>query len=317
MVSKPINSEELIANVGCVAVLMGGSSAEREISLLSGTAVFEGLLRLGANCISIDVQNDLHEQLAVAQPDLVFNMMHGQGGEDGVLQGYLETVGLPYTGSGVLSSALAMDKVRSKLIWQQLGLNTADFVLLNDKTDWQGVINKLAQVVVKPVSGGSSLGIAICTTAKELEEKYRAAVEFDDNVFAEQLIGGREYSTGIIGGSLLPTIQLETDREFFDFDAKYVDDNTRVVCPPQLEEDQLNELNELVLNAYLSLGCNGLARVDVMQGIDEKFYLLEVNTVPGMTSHSFVPMAAKEAGIGFDELLLVILADELANGGRK
>jgi D-alanine-D-alanine ligase len=311
MHSKPINKEAVIAKLGHVAVLMGGNSSEREISLLSGSAVLEGLLRLGVNCTGIDVSKNLYAAIASAKPDWVFNMLHGQGGEDGVLQGFLETLNIPYSGSGVLSSALAMDKVRSKLIWLQLGLRTAEFVQLSNATDWQEVIGRFERVVVKPTNGGSSLGIAICDTAEALKHQYEQALKLDAHVFAEKHIAGREFSTTIIGDTVFPTIQLETEREFFDFDAKYIDTGTRVICPPEISKSELEEIEHLALSAYQSLGCRGVARVDVMQSAQKEFFLLEVNTVPGMTSHSFVPAAAKAAGMDFDELLLFILDHEL------
>ena len=311
MHSKPINKEAVIAKLGHVVVLMGGNSPEREISLLSGAAVLEGLQRLGANCTGIDASKNLSEAIALAKPDWIFNMLHGQGGEDGVMQGFLETMGIHYSGSGVLSSALAMDKVRSKLLWLQLGLRTAEFVQLSRATDWQGVIDRFERVVVKPTNGGSSLGIAICDTAEALKQQYEQALKIDAQVFAEKHIDGREFSTSIIGDNVLPTIQLETEREFFDFDAKYVDAETRIICPPELSGSEIEEIEQLTLSAYRSLGCKGIARVDVMQAADKQFYLLEVNTVPGMTTHSFVPAAAKAAGMSFDDLLLFIADHEL------
>jgi D-alanine-D-alanine ligase len=311
MHSKPINKEAVIAKLGHIVVLMGGNSPEREISLLSGAAVLEGLQRLGANCTGVDADKNLSEAIASTKPDWIFNMLHGRGGEDGVVQGFLETLNIPYSGSGVLSSALAMDKVCSKLLWLQLGLRTAEFVLLQRSTDWQDVIDRFERVVVKPTSGGSSLGIAICDTAESLKRQYEQALKIDAQVFAEKYIDGREFSTSIIGDYVLPTIQLETDRDFFDFDAKYIDAGTRIICPPELPSSQLEEIEHLTLSAYQSLGCRGIARVDVMQATDNKFYLLEVNTVPGMTTHSFVPAAAKVAGMGFDDLLLLILDYEL------
>tara|TARA_B100000959_G_scaffold108122_1_gene113896 strand:- start:11491 stop:12423 length:933 start_codon:yes stop_codon:yes gene_type:complete len=307
---RTINREEILTNLGHVVVLNGGTSAEREISLISGNAVFNGLQRLGVKSSVIDVGESIISDLLDASPDLVFNMLHGQGGEDGVIQGMLDVMGISYTGSGVLASALAMDKVKSKLLWQQLGLSTPDFLILDEETDWQGVIDRLERVVVKPVSGGSSLGISIVDNAKDLQTEYLSALEFDARVMAEKCIEGKEFSTGVLEDQMFPTIQLETSREFFDFDAKYKDDNTRIICPPELSEEKQSELDQLIRDAYESLDCTGLARVDLMQDEDGEFYLLELNTVPGMTEHSFVPMAANQIGIDFDELLLHILAAE-------
>lgn len=308
---KPINKEKILAKLGHVVVLKGGTSVERDISLLSGSAVFNGLQRLGVNASEIDVGKDIIDQLKAAQPDLVLNMLHGKDGEDGVIQGLLEILGFPYTGSGVLASAIAMDKVKSKLIWQRLGLNTAEFEFISTDTDWQGLINKFGKVVVKPVNGGSSLGIAIVDNAADLEKQYQSALAFDSDVIAEKFISGTEYSTGVLGDELFPTVQLETPREFFDYEAKYEDENTKHICPPELSSEKLSELESLVKEAYDSLGCTGLARIDLMQEGDGDFYLLELNTIPGMTNHSFVPMAAKQVGISFDELVLRILDYEI------
>ncbi len=309
---RTINREKIVANCGHVIVLKGGDSAEREISLLSGAAVYQGLLRLGIRASELDVGDNVVKDLITLDPDLALIMLHGQGGEDGTIQGLLEILKIPYSGSGVLASALAMDKVKSKLIWQRLGLNTAEFMILNESTDWQAAIEKLGVAVVKPVNGGSSLGIAIVKEAEALKKQFEIASEFDSLVMAEKCVIGSEFSVGVIQDQLLPAVQLNTKREFFDFDAKYVDEDTEIKCPAELSEDKQLELNELVGAAYASLGCEGLARIDVMQDQDEVFYLLELNTIPGMTDHSFVPMAAKQSGLGFDDLLLRILELEQA-----
>ena len=306
-----INRDKLRAEIGHIAVLLGGMSSERAISLLSGTAVYEGLLRLGFEATAIDVGDDVIARLQQVKPDFVFNMLHGKGGEDGVIQGLLDVMRLPYTGSGVLASALAMDKVRSKLIWQRLGLSTAEFIELDETTDWHAAIAKLGKAVVKPVNGGSSLGIEIVQDADELQKQFTLAKEFDSEVMAESYIAGEEFSIGILNDELLPAIHLRTKRKFFTYDAKYVDEDTEYICPPNLPAEQIEALNDLVLKACQSLGCAGLARVDVMQDKSGKFYLLEVNTVPGMTNHSFIPMAAKKIGMSFDDLLLKILDKEL------
>lgn len=309
---RTINKEKIVTESGHVLVLKGGMSAEREISLLSGDAVFEGLQRLGVNSTLLDVTDELVVDLKRLNPDLVFIMLHGQGGEDGVTQGLLEAMRIPYTGSGVLASALAMDKIKSKLIWQQLGLQTADFLILDSDTDWQEVIADFGKVVVKPANGGSSLGIAIVNDAESLQRQYKATSKFDSVVMAEKCIVGNEYSVGILEDQILPTVELRTNRQFFDFDAKYVDEGTEIICPPELSEAKQLELNQLARAAFESLGCKGLARVDVMQDENEEFYLLELNTVPGMTAHSFIPVAAEKSGTDFDELLLNILDVELA-----
>lgn len=304
---RTINKEKIIANCGHVVVLMGGDSAEREISLLSGEAVYQGLLRLGVKASVLDVSDSIVADLASLKPDLALVMLHGQGGEDGTVQGLLEILKIPYTGSGVLASALAMDKVKSKLIWQRLGLNTADFVQLNAETDWQALIDNFEVAVVKPVSGGSSLGIAIVRDAAGLKKQFEIASEYDSEVMAEKCVIGKEFSVGVIEDQMLPAVELSTKRDFFDFDAKYVDEDTEIICPARLSDEKGQELSELARAAYTSLDCEGLARVDVMQDLSGEFYLLELNTIPGMTDHSFVPVAAKKSGIEFDDLLLRVL----------
>jgi|TARA_B100002003_G_scaffold248281_2_gene281716 D-alanine-D-alanine ligase len=286
---------------------MGGLSAEREISLESGGAAIAGLQRLGVDAVAIDVSHDVAEQLSALRPICALNMLHGSGGEDGVIQGLLETMAIPYTGSGVCASALAMDKVKSKLLWQQLNLSTASFVMLNEDSNWSAVIGTFEQVVVKPVNGGSSLGISIVADAGTLQEGFAKASKYDSKVMAEKYIAGEEFSVSVLGNEVLPIVQLKTKHEFFDFDAKYIAEDTQIICPAELEDEKEKELISLAQAAYESLGCDGLVRVDFMQDKNGRFYILELNTVPGMTEHSFVPAAAKQAGIDFDELLLRIL----------
>ena len=311
MPMRTINREQVLAKVGHVVLLMGGSSPEREISLLSGQAVANSLSALGIRTTVIDVGKNIVDELLTAEPDLVVNMLHGQGGEDGVMQGCLDLLQIPYTGSGVLASALAMDKVKSKQIWRQMGLATAPFIKLTDDSDWEGIIVSFDRVVVKPIYGGSSLGIAIVDSAESLERAYEEACEFKQGVMAEKYLDGPEYSTGVLCDELLPTILLETDREFFDFTAKYVDEGTRIVCPAPLSSERMEIAESLVKSAYSALDCSGLARVDFMADAAGEFFLLEVNTVPGMTSHSFVPISAALVGIDFDELIVRILDGKL------
>jgi len=308
---RTINREQVLAKVGHVVLLMGGASPEREISLLSGQAVANSLSALGIRTTVIDVGKNIVDELLTAAPDLVVNMLHGQGGEDGVMQGCLDLLQIPYTGSGVLASALAMDKVKSKQIWRQMGLATAPFIKLTDDSDWEGIIVSFDRVVVKPIYGGSSLGIAIVDSAASLERAYEEACEFKQGVMAEKYLDGPEYSTGVLCDELLPTILLETDREFFDFTAKYVDEGTRIVCPAPLSSERMEIAESLVKSAYSALDCSGLARVDFMADAAGEFFLLEVNTVPGMTSHSFVPISAARVGIDFDELIVRILDGKL------
>ena len=308
---RTINRERVLAEAGHVVLLMGGTSPEREISLLSGQAVASSLSSLGVHTTIIDVGENIVDELRSAAPDLVVNMLHGQGGEDGVIQGYMDLLQIPYTGSGVLASALAMDKVKSKQIWCQMGLATASFTVLNDESDWGAIIASFERAVVKPNYGGSSLGIAVVDSPESLKRAYTEACGFQQGVMAEKYIEGPEYSTGILDDELLPTILLETDREFFDFTAKYIDEGTRIVCPAPLSRERMDAAEALVKSAYSALGCSGLARVDFMEDAAGEFLLLEVNTVPGMTSHSFVPKSAARVGIDFDELVLRILDGKL------
>ncbi|MEC7550652.1 MAG: D-alanine--D-alanine ligase [Pseudomonadota bacterium] len=308
---RTINRERVLAEAGHVVLLMGGTSPEREISLLSGQAVASSLFSLGVHTTIIDVGENIVDELRSAAPDLVVNMLHGQGGEDGVIQGYMDLLQIPYTGSGVLASALAMDKVKSKQIWCQMGLATASFTVLNDESDWGAIIASFERAVVKPIYGGSSLGIAVVDSPESLKRAYTEACGFQQGVMAEKYIEGPEYSTGILDDELMPTILLETDREFFDFTAKYIDEGTRIVCPAPLSRERMDAAEALVKSAYSALGCSGLARVDFMEDAAGEFFLLEVNTVPGMTSHSFVPKSAARVGIDFDELVLRILDGKL------
>ena len=308
---KPINKEDLITKLGHIVVLKGGISSEREISLSSGSAVYSGLQRLGFHVSELDVSHDVIERLQELKPDFAFITLHGENGEDGVIQGLLETMEINYSGSNVLSSALAMNKVVTKQIWFELGLKTPEYEVLNDHSDWECVIKRLEKVVVKPVSGGSSLGISMTSNPNELEIYYNKALCYGSEVFAEQCIGGAEYSTGVIGDEVLPTLQLETSRKFFDYEAKYIDSDTKMICPPNLHADKLAELEKLILNAYKGLRCKGLARVDVIQDVSGEFFLLELNTIPGMTNHSFVPSAMEATGINYDEMLLIILNNEI------
>ena len=301
----------MLAEAGHVVLLMGGTSPERDISLLSGQAVANSLSSLGVHTTVIDVGENIVDELRSAAPDLVVNMLHGQGGEDGVIQGYMDLLQIPYTGSGVLASALAMDKVKSKQIWCQMGLATASFTVLNDESDWGAIIASFERAVVKPIYGGSSLGIAIVDSPESLKRAYTEACGFQQGVMAEKYIEGPEYSTGILDDELMPTILLETDREFFDFTAKYIDEGSRIVCPAPLSRERMDAAEALVKSAYGALGCRGLARVDFMEDAAGEFFLLEVNTVPGMTSHSFVPKSAARVGIDFDELVLRILDGKL------
>ncbi len=310
-----LTKKELIKKAGKVAVLLGGNSAEREISLLSGRQVSDSLSQTGIDVIAIDAASNLVNQLLNLRPDRVFNMLHGRGGEDGVVQGLLHSLAIPFTGSDVLASALAMDKLRSKMLWRQLGLSTPDFAVLTDIADYRSLIDRFGTVVVKPVNEGSSIGMSIAGSPRELEEACEKARRYDHRIMIEQYIDGEEYTVSILQQAALPAIQLKTEREFYDFDAKYVANDTQYICPVELTDDDLTRLNILALNAFNALGCEAWGRVDLMRDSQGHFHLLEVNTVPGMTDHSLVPMAARQAGITFDDLLLQILfAKDTAEG---
>jgi D-alanine-D-alanine ligase len=292
---------------GRVAVVMGGRSAEREVSLNSGTAVLQALLRQGVDALGIDADPNLLQRLRQEGIERVFIMLHGRDGEDGKLQGALEWMGLPYTGSGVLASALAMDKVRTKLLWQRLGISTPDFVRLEEGSDFPAVLAQLGACFVKPVNEGSSIGIGGASTAEELAAAYQAAVRYDSEVLAERWIRGAEYTVAILHDRVLPVVQMQTGNAFYDYEAKYLSDQTRYQCPAGLDAAATAELQQLALRAYQAVGCSGWGRVDAMRDEAGSFWLLEVNTAPGMTSHSLVPMAARAAGMDFDALVLRIL----------
>lgn len=305
---KMSKGTESIQNLGRVGVIMGGTAAEREVSLKSGAAVLSALLALGVDAVGIDAAEDLVGLLQRLEIDRVFNVLHGRGGEDGQLQGLLAFMGIPCTGSGVLASALAMDKVRTKYLWQRLGLSTPEFCLLSADADWSGVIEALGKVVVKPVREGSSIGMSIVETAQDLQAAWIRAAAFDSDVMAEQYIKGAEYTVAVLDGAVLPAIELRTTHTFYDYDAKYIASDTQYLCPAPLSTEDTATLNALCLTAFSSLGCEGWGRVDVMRDAQGRFWLLEVNTVPGMTDHSLVPMAAAASGLDFGQLLLKVLS---------
>lgn len=292
---------------GPVAVLLGGCSAEREVSLQSGQTVIEALRSLGYQVKPVDpAQSDWVQQLAGVS--CAFIALHGPGGEDGSMQGALQALEIPHTGSAVLGSALAMDKLRSKQLWQGMGLPTGGFVTLGPDTNWQAVIERFGKVFVKPACEGSSIGMTSADSAQSLEAAFRTAGDYSGEVLAEQFIDGPEYTVAILGDQALPSIRLETDNDFYDYEAKYLSEETRYHCPSGLEPEEESQLAELALQAFRSLGCSVWGRVDVMRDADGRFYVLEVNTIPGMTSHSLVPMAARAAGMDIPELVGRILA---------
>lgn len=299
---------------GHLAVLLGGNSAEREVSLLSGATVIDGLRALGHEVRAVDPADpDWITQLSGVA--CAFLALHGPGGEDGSMQGALQTLGIPYTGSGVLGSALAMDKLRSKQLWQGVGVSTGGFVQLSADADWQQLIDEFGKVFVKPALEGSSIGMSCASTASALREAYELASQYGAGVLAEQFIDGPEYTVAILGDQALPSIRLETDNEFYDYEAKYLSDDTRYHCPSDLEPAEEAEIGALALAAFRSLGCEVWGRVDIMRDQRGQFYVLEVNTIPGMTSHSLVPMAARAAGLDISALVGQIL-DLSTRGGR-
>ncbi|WP_260294937.1 D-alanine--D-alanine ligase [Sedimenticola hydrogenitrophicus] len=304
----------LAADFGKVAVLMGGLSAEREVSLQGGQAVLEALVRRGVNAQGVDAGRDVLSLLQQEHYDRVFIMLHGRGGEDGVIQGALESIGMPYTGSGVAGSALGMDKYRCKLLWKGLGLPTADFVMLEQAADLARAEVLGFPLMIKPSHEGSSIGMAKVESRQQLEQAWRQAAGYDVEVMAERWISGAEYTASILDDQVLPLIRIETPHTFYDYEAKYQADSTAYHCPCGLPAEHEAELRRLADKAFRAVGAKGWGRVDLMLDAVGNPLLLEVNTVPGMTSHSLVPMAARVEGIDFDELVWRILSASRVTG---
>jgi D-alanine-D-alanine ligase len=301
---------------GRVAVLYGGRSAEREVSLHSGAAVLAALQSAGVDAFGIDVGDDFLSRLAAEKIDRAFIVLHGRGGEDGAMQGLLECAGIPYTGSGILASALAMDKLRTKQIWLNLGLPTPRHAVLAEESDCRSAAAELGfPMIVKPAHEGSSIGMAKVNDIAELISAWQKAREFDSQVLVEQWIQGPEFTVAVLGDQVLPPIGLGTPHSFYDYDAKYLASDTQYRIPCGLNAEKEAELRELSACACAAVGVRGWSRVDVMQDASGRFWLLEVNTVPGMTDHSLVPMAARAAGLDFPQLALTILADSLEARG--
>ena len=299
-----------------VAVIYGGTSAEREISLMSGKQVLAHLQSAGVNAFGLDLGDDDQDQLKQLQQanmDVAFIMLHGRGGEDGTLQGALELMSVPYTGCGVLASSLGMNKLMTKLVWLAQGVATPAYEILNNASNWTEVAQRLGlPLVVKPVHEGSSLGINIVNSVATLERAYRDAATYDRQVMAEQFIDGDEYTVPILNDYSLPAIRLETDNAFYDLEAKYYSDKTRYLFDNPMTQAQQKAMQDECRCAFEVLACRDWGRIDVMRDKQGKNWLLEVNTVPGMTSHSLVPMAAQAAGLSFSQLVLVILNLALA-----
>ena len=288
-----------------IAVTLGGTAAERSISLESGENVARVLEQAGANVLRIDpAESGWFERLSEAS--FVFNLLHGPGGEDGTVQGLFELMSRPYSGSGVLGSALTMDKIRTKLLWQGAGLPTPRFVSLSAQTDWSAVIADLGTAFVKPALEGSSLGMTKVSGDAALRVAYERALAYGGNVLAEQFIAGQEYTVAILGDRALPSIHIEAPGDFYDFDAKYLSEETRFTCPSGLSQAEETDLAALALQAFRLAGCQVWGRVDLIRDHSGSWQLLEVNTVPGMTSHSLVPMAARAAGLSLLEVLTEI-----------
>lgn len=299
---------------GKVAVLMGGRSAEREISLMSGKNVLEGLRRAGVNAHPFDPAERSVFTLKEQGFDRVFIALHGRYGEDGTVQGALELMDIPYTGSGVMASALCMDKLRTKYVWAGCGLPTPRWEVLQAATDWQAVAARLGlPLIVKPAHEGSTLGLTKVAHVEELPQAYAVAARYDPLVLAEEFVEGQELTAGFVGEEPLPLIRIEAPGGNYDYQSKYFSDETRYYCPCGLPREEERAIQALVMRAVEVLGCRGWGRADLIRRADGSVSLLEMNTAPGMTGHSLVPMAAKAAGMSFETLVVRIL--ELAHVG--
>ncbi|EIQ6794983.1 D-alanine--D-alanine ligase [Escherichia fergusonii] len=302
-----------------IAVLLGGTSAEREVSLNSGAAVLAGLREGGVDAYPVDPKDVDVAQLKSMGFQKVFIALHGRGGEDGTLQGMLELLGLPYTGSGVMASAISMDKLRSKLLWQGAGLPVAPWVAITRTEFEKGLSDEVVKqisalglpLIVKPSREGSSVGMSKVVAENSVENALKLAFQHDDEVLVKKWLSGPEFTVAILGEEILPSIRIQPAGTFYDYEAKYLSDETQYFCPSGLEAEQESILKSLVQKAWTTLGCKGWGRIDVMLDDDGQFYLLEANTSPGMTSHSLVPMAARQAGMSFSQLVVRIL--ELAD----
>lgn len=293
---------------GRVAVVFGGTSTEREVSLKTGSAVLAALQRRGVDAYGFDPRDRLLPELLTLGTDRVWIALHGPGGEDGTLQGALECLGLPYTGSGVMGSAIGMDKLRTKRLAQAAGIPTSDYVELTGEQDLDAALARLnLPLIVKPATQGSSVGMTKVERASELAAAYRVAAAVDHSVLAEAWISGAEYTVSILNGHALPSIRIQPAKTFYDYEAKYLRDDTQYFCPSGLSKPAEEHLAALGLAAFAAVGAEGWGRADFMMDATGRPQLLEVNTVPGMTDHSLVPMAAKAAGIDFDELVWRIL----------
>ena len=295
-------------NFGKVAVLAGGFSSEREISLDSGRAILAALRAQGVDAHAFDPKETPLGELKTQGFDCAFNILHGIFGEDGTVQGALETLGIRYTGCGVLASAVAMDKYRCKLLWKGLGLPVPDYEVLRDDSDFAAVEAKLGlPLFVKPANEGSSVGVVKVKEAGRLKDVYRDLKQYKGEIIAEKFIGGGEYTCGIIGGRALPAVRIIPATEFYDLEAKYERDDTVYLCPSDLSPEDEQLMRELTVRAFEAVGGRGWGRIDFLKDETGRLYLLEANTLPGMTSHSLVPKAAAQAGMDFPQLCIEIL----------
>jgi D-alanine-D-alanine ligase len=292
---------------GRVAVAMGGTSAEREVSLNSGNAVYQGLLAAGVDAFKLDLQQDAINQLISLEADRVFNIVHGRGGEDGTIQAVMDLLGITYTGSGVGASALAMDKLATKRVLRGCAIPTPEFIELNSEEDCTRLLDELGlPVFVKPNLEGSSIGMTPVHSAADLVTAWQKAGQYGE-VFAEKFVSGGEYTAGFLDRTVLPLIKLDTPREFYDYEAKYLADDTIYTCPSGLDDARVAEINRLVEQTARVTGVEHWGRVDLMLDEDMCPWVIEINTVPGMTDHSLVPMAARQAGLEMPNLVLKIL----------
>lgn len=291
---------------GKVAVLMGGDSNERAVSLLSGDAVFLALKRLGIEAEAFDPSDrDINE---IQSYNRVFITLHGRGGEDGSVQAFLKSKNVAYTGSDSLSSAIGMDKIKTKLLWRSLNIPTPDFLQVNEKTSYIEILDAISvPFFIKPSNEGSSIGIDKIKNEKQYQEAFLKTSKIDTNVIVEKFVDGEEFTVAIVNGKTFPVIKIKPSNEFYDYEAKYIKDDTQYICPSGIEKNKEASISEEALKAFKAVGCSSWGRVDFMMDKAGQHYFIEVNTSPGMTSHSLVPMAAKEVGINFDQLVLEIL----------
>jgi D-alanine-D-alanine ligase len=299
---------------GRVAVLMGGESAEREVSLKSGNAVHQALLAAGVDATAVDLKAPVFAQLAKLETDRVFNVLHGRGGEDGTIRAILDFLGIPSTGSGVCALALTMDKVLTKKVLRCSGIPTPDFIELDSEADCERLLAELGlPVFVKPVLEGSSIGMTPVHEADQLLPAWQSARRYGA-AFAEKFIDGGEYTAGFVGSDVLPLIKIETPNEFYDYEAKYLSDDTRYICPSDLGDGKVEEIDDLVRRTVKAMRVSGWGRVDLMLDREQRPWVIEINTVPGMTDHSLIPMAGRAAGLEMPELVLRILETTLTGG---